>query len=165
MKLFALYWGMQSEAGETGAARRAFHAATLGGARALGLEGQIGALKPGYRGDVVLLDLAMPCYRPLHSALNQVVYGETGQSITTVVVDGRVVLRNGELTHRSSRELKAAAEDVRARMQPAIAEVARRNAELLPPLLDAYRRANAFPLPIDRYRMPRPTCACGCSHD
>jgi len=39
MKLFALYWGMQSEAGETGAARRAFHAATLGGARALGLEG------------------------------------------------------------------------------------------------------------------------------
>jgi len=107
----------------------------------------------------------MPCYRPLHSALNQVVYGETGQSITTVVVDGRVVLRNGELTHRSSRELKAAAEDVRARMQPAIAEVARRNAELLPPLLDAYRRANACPLPIDRYRMPRPTCACGCSHD
>jgi 5-methylthioadenosine/S-adenosylhomocysteine deaminase len=79
MKLFALYWGMQSDAGETGAARRAFHAATLGGARALGLEGEVGALKPGYRGDAVLLDLSGPSYRPLHSALRQVVYAETGQ--------------------------------------------------------------------------------------
>ena len=169
VKLFALYWGMQSEAGETGAARRAFHAATLGGARALGLEGRIGALKPGYRGDVVLLDLATSTYRPLHSALNQIVYGETGQSIAAVVVEGQVVLRQGALTGHPAAELKAAAEEVRERLAPAIAEVGRRNAELVAPLVAAYRRADLHPLPIDRYRMRRPgalpACGCGAAHD
>lgn len=168
MKLFALYWGMQSEAGETGAARRAFEAATLGGARALGLEGRIGALKPGYRGDAVLLDLSGPSYCPLHSALRQMVYAETGQSIRAVVVNGRVVVRNGALADHPAHALKAAAEEVRTRMAPAIRDVAARNAELREPLLAAYRRADAYPLPIDRYRMPRPgdaPGACGCRHD
>ena len=168
MKLFALYWGMQSDAGETGAARRAFEAATLGGARALGLDGQIGALKPGYRGDAVLLDLSGPSYSPLHSALRQVVYAETGQSIRAVIVNGRVVVRDGALTNHPAHALKAAAEEVRARMIPAIRDVTERNAELRAPLLGAYRRADAYPLPIDRYRMPRPDDApgtCGCRHD
>ena len=168
MKLFALYWGMQSEAGETGAARRAFEAATLGGARALGMEGQIGALRPGYRGDVVLLDLSAAPYRPLHSALNQIVYAETGQSIAAVVVDGRVVVRDGRLVDHPASALKEAAEAARARLAPAIREVAARNAELHGPILDAHRRADAFPLPIDRYRMPRPplrATSCGCPHD
>ncbi len=168
IKLFALYWGMQSEAGESGAARRAFHAATLGGARALGLEGEVGALKPGYRGDAVLLDLAGPSYRPLHSALRQMVYAETGQGIRAVVVNGRIVVRNGELTHHPAAALRDAAEEVRARMAPAIRDVALRNADLLDPLLAAYRRADGYPLPIDRYRMPRPShdaAACGCRHD
>ena len=166
MKLFALYWAMQSEAGETGAARHAFHAATLGGARALGLEGQIGALKPGYRGDLVLIDLDTPCYRPLNSALNQLVYGETGQSITSVVVEGRVVMQKGELRDHPSRRLKEAAEDLRARMKPAIADVARRNAMLVPALMDAWKKADLYPLPVDRYRMPRQAdCSCGGAHD
>jgi 5-methylthioadenosine/S-adenosylhomocysteine deaminase len=168
IKLFALYWGMQSDAGETGAARRAFHAATLGGARALGLDGEVGALKPGYRGDAVLLDLAGPSYRPLHSALRQMVYAETGQGIRAVVVNGRIVVRNGELTHHPAAALRDAAEEVRARMAPAIRDVALRNADLLDPLLAAYRRADGYPLPIDRYRMPRPShdaAACGCRHD
>ena len=166
MKLFALYWGMQSDAGGTGAARRAFHAATLGGARALGLGGQVGALKPGFCGDVVLLDLAAAPYRPLHSALNQIVYAETGQSIRAVIVGGRVVVRDGELADHPSSNLKSAAEEVRERLQPAIRRVAERNAELLPHLLDAYRRADAYPLPIDRYRMPRsPACGCGAVHE
>jgi len=160
MKLFALYWGMQSDAGESGAAWKAFHAATLGGARALGLTGQVGALRPGYCGDVVMLDLATSTYRPLNSALNQVVYGETGQSITKVIVAGRVLVREGQLTDHPARDLKAAAEEVRQRMLPQIAEVAARNAEIMAPVLEAYRSADAYPLPIDRYRMPRP-CVCG----
>lgn len=166
MKLFALYWGMQSDAGETGAARRAFHAATLGGARALGLEGQIGALKPGFHGDVVMLDLSTSTYRPLHSALNQIVYGETGQSITTVIVGGKIVVKNGELLDYPAQVLKGNAEEVRARMKPAIDRVARDNVAIVPQLLEAYRRADAYPLIIDRYSMRRFTGhGHGCSHD
>jgi cytosine/adenosine deaminase-related metal-dependent hydrolase len=166
MKLFALYWGMQSEAGESGAARRAFHAATLGGARALGLEGQVGALKPGYQGDVVLFDLTTPTYRPLHSALHQLVYGETGQSISHVIVAGKVVVKDGELIDHPSRKLKADAEAARERMKPDIDRVARENAAIVPPLLSAYRRAEAYPLRIDRYSMRRLVARdCGCTHE
>lgn len=166
MKFFALYWGMQSEAGETGAARRAFEAATLGGARALGLDGEVGALKPGLRGDVVLIDLSGPAWRPMHSALRQLVYAETGQSVAAVVVNGRVVVRHGELVDHPAATLAEAAEAARARLAPEIRAVAARNAELHAPLLDAYRKADAFPLPIDRYRMPRPCLAgCGGAHD
>lgn len=166
MKLFALYWGMQSEAGETGAARRAFHAATLGGARALGLEGQIGALKPGFSGDVLMLDLSTSTYRPLHSALNQVVYGETGQSITTVIVGGKIVVKNGALVDHPTDKLKAQAEDARARMKADIDRVARDNADIMPVLLDAYRRADAYPMKLDRYSMRfHAGRNCGCSHE
>lgn len=161
MKNFALYWGMQSEAGESGAARRAFSAATLGGARALGLQGKIGALKPGMCGDVVMLDLSSSTYRPLHSALNQVVYGETGQGIRAVVVGGKLAVQNGEVIDHPSAQLKTASEDARTRMLPAIEDIMRRNAPLLAPLLEAYRRADAIPLSIDRYRMPRPSWSCG----
>ena len=50
MKLFALAWAAQSQAGEDGAAANAFRAATLGGASALGLQG-LGRIEPGYRAE------------------------------------------------------------------------------------------------------------------
>jgi len=164
MKLFALFWGMQSAAGETGAARAAFHAATLGGARALGMDGEIGALRPGYRGDVVVIDLATAPYRPLNNALNQLVYAETGASVREVIVGGRIVARDGALNAQSDATLKAAAEAARDRLAPEIEAVAARNAEIVPLLLDAYTRADGAALELDRYRIDRPQpwpCACG----
>ena len=165
MKLFALYWGMQSQAGETGAARAAFHAATLGGAQVLGLAGEIGALRPGYRGDVVVIDLDTAPYRPLNNALNQLVYAETGASIREVIVGGRVVAQSGELTGQSGAALKQAAEAALERLRPEIAAVVARNADIVPRLLEAYRRADRATLEIDRYRIDRPCDGHGCCGD
>ncbi|MCE7027136.1 amidohydrolase family protein [Jiella avicenniae] len=153
MKMFALYWGMQTAAGETGAAREAFRAATLGGAQALGLAGEIGALKPGYRADMVLIDLAAPCYRPLNSALRQLVYGETGTAIRSVMVEGEIVLQDGRLVGQSEAQLKADAEAARGASREEIAAIGRRNAEFVGDLLAAYERADAYPLPFDRFSM------------
>lgn len=153
MKMFAMYWSMQSPAGESGAAKKAFHAATLGGAKALGLEGKIGALRVGYRADVVLIDLETPFYRPLNSAVKQLVYSETGSSIDSVIVDGRVLVRAGELVDHSKRELKESADAARKRLIPEIAVVAQRNAEIVPDLLTAYRKADEYELPFDRFSM------------
>ncbi len=78
MKNFALMWGMYSGAGTTGAAREAFRAATVGSAKAIGLGNEIGLLRPGYRADIVTIDLGQANYRPLNSAVRQLVYGENG---------------------------------------------------------------------------------------
>ncbi len=58
------------------------------------MDDRLGALKPGYKADLVLLDMNDTAYLPYNSAARQLVYTETGRSIDTVVIDGRVVIRD-----------------------------------------------------------------------
>lgn len=150
MKMFALIWGFQTKAGESGAARRAFEAATLGGARALGLEGEVGAVRPGYRADMVFLDLASPTFRPLNSALRQIVYAESGSSVRKVMVEGEIAVEDGVLKTFRDADLKARSEAAKARIAAEMAVVAKRNEEMLPHLLAAHEKAESFPLEFDR---------------
>jgi 5-methylthioadenosine/S-adenosylhomocysteine deaminase len=81
--------------------------ATLGGAEALGLDGQIGSLEPGKRADIVIasprhLDM-QPVYDPVFTAAR----GLTGRDVETVVVDGRVVVEDGTVTSLDEQELRA----------------------------------------------------------
>jgi cytosine/adenosine deaminase-related metal-dependent hydrolase len=75
-------------------AELAVELATLHGARALGLEGEIGSLEVGKRADLVLFDTRRPEWRTLFNPVNTLVYGADGRSVHTVVVDGRVVVEN-----------------------------------------------------------------------
>jgi cytosine/adenosine deaminase-related metal-dependent hydrolase len=72
--------------------------ATLHGAAALGMEHLIGSLEPGKRADLVLYDLDVPEWRPLLDPINNLVYAATGASVSTVLIDGRVVLDDGRMT-------------------------------------------------------------------
>jgi cytosine/adenosine deaminase-related metal-dependent hydrolase len=153
MKAFAQFWALQGEAGETGAARAALHAATVGGARALGLEGKVGLLKPGYRADLSLIDLSDPSWRPFNNALLQLVYGEAGRGVRHVIVDGRVVVRDRVLLTADEASLTEKAEAARAAFEPQLHALAQTNARLTPALLDIFRRAGAYPLPFDRLRL------------
>lgn len=155
MKMFALFWGLQTQAGEGDAARRAFTAATQGGAHALGRAHELGAIRPGFLADIVFLDLEAANYRPMNSALRQLVYGESGQNVRRVMVAGRIAVENGMLTGFSDRKLKEAAEAARDRMAAETREVASRNAAMIADLLAAYEKAEAFDLPIDRFSMRR----------
>ncbi|GGR62819.1 hydrolase [Streptomyces aurantiogriseus] len=71
--------------------------ATRGGARALGLQDRIGALEPGFRADLALVDLSGLHCRPLHDPRAALVYSARASDVRTVVVDGRVLLRDGRL--------------------------------------------------------------------
>jgi 5-methylthioadenosine/S-adenosylhomocysteine deaminase len=153
MKMFALFWGFQAKAGESDAAREAFKAATLGGAKALGLEGRVGAIRAGYEADLVLIDLDSACYRPLNCALRQLVYGETGSGIHTVMVGGKLVVQNREVLTLSDKELSARAEQARISLDAEVKRVATRNAQFIRPLLDAYEKSDRYPLDIDRFRV------------
>ena len=76
-------------------ARDAFELATLGGARALGLEDQIGSVEPGKRADLVVLDLAR--HEPNGDVYTTLVYSARPDDVRTVLVDGRLVVDEGRL--------------------------------------------------------------------
>src|SRR3954447_14197294 len=77
----------------------ALELATIGSARAMLLEDEIGTLEPGKRADVILLDLMRPEMIPWHedNLLANLVYSGSGNLVHTVVVDGRIVVRAGSV--------------------------------------------------------------------
>jgi 5-methylthioadenosine/S-adenosylhomocysteine deaminase len=78
---------------------QALELATIGSARAMLLEDEIGTLEPDKRADVILLDLMRPEMVPWHedNLLANLVYSGSGSLVHTVLVDGRVVVRAGEV--------------------------------------------------------------------
>ena len=78
-------------------ARQALELATIGGARALGLEAKIGSLEPGKRADLILIDLSEPGTQPIYSVESAIVYATDGSHVTTTIVDGRVLMRDKKL--------------------------------------------------------------------
>jgi 5-methylthioadenosine/S-adenosylhomocysteine deaminase len=79
-------------------AEKAFEMATLGGARTMLMEDQIGALVPGMKADIVLHDTDRPEWRPLLNVMNQLVWSADGRGVHTVIVDGAVVVEDGHCT-------------------------------------------------------------------
>ncbi len=79
-------------------ASQALELATLGGARALGLESEIGSIEVGKRADLVALDLSGPHAQPEEADLiSRIVYSACAADVRHVVVDGRIVVRDGRL--------------------------------------------------------------------
>ncbi len=75
-------------------AEKALEMATIDGARALGLDSEIGSIEPGKKADLVLFDTLRPEWRALFNPVNSLVYNADGRSVHTVIVDGQVVVRN-----------------------------------------------------------------------
>ena len=72
----------------------ALEMATLNGARALGLDHDLGSIEVGKKADLVLFDTRRPEWRNLFNPVNTLVYNADGRSVHTVIVDGRVVVEN-----------------------------------------------------------------------
>ncbi|MFC7203232.1 amidohydrolase family protein [Haloferax namakaokahaiae] len=78
-------------------ARDTLEMATIEGARALGMEDQIGSLTPGKRADIIMVDANDFMTAPAHSPVQTVVFEIEPSHIDTVLVDGEVVKRDGTL--------------------------------------------------------------------
>lgn len=103
--------------------------ATTGGAAAM-LEPQLGRLQPGFKADLVLYDLSAPWWVPLNDAEQQWVFGERGGSVRTVLVDGRVVVKDGRALLIDEAGVRAAAKDILPRMRERNRAVGRIAAEV-----------------------------------
>ncbi|WP_256300733.1 amidohydrolase family protein [Haloarchaeobius salinus] len=78
-------------------ARDTLEMATVEGAKALQMEDQIGTLTPGKRADIIMVDASDFMTAPVHSPVQTVVFETNPHHIDTVLVDGEVVKRDGEL--------------------------------------------------------------------
>lgn len=75
-------------------ARTVLEMATIGGARAIGLEKEIGSLEAGKRADLILVRMDTPHQTPLYNVLSQLVYATKASDVDTVIINGQVVMEN-----------------------------------------------------------------------
>src|SRR5215468_2002764 len=75
-------------------AEPAVELATLRGARAVGLDRDLGSIEAGKKADLVLFDTRRPEWRTLFNPVNSLVYNADGHNVHTVIVDGRVVIED-----------------------------------------------------------------------
>jgi 5-methylthioadenosine/S-adenosylhomocysteine deaminase len=90
-------------------ARRTLRLATIDGARALGLHTEIGSLEVGKRADVTVLNLERLHLTPRPDTVSSIVYAGNAADVRNVLIDGQLVLHEGELLTLSERDVLATA--------------------------------------------------------
>jgi 5-methylthioadenosine/S-adenosylhomocysteine deaminase len=90
-------------------AAQALEMATIGGARALHLEKEIGSLEAGKRADLIVIDLSAPHLTPMYNLVSHLVYATKASDVTDTVVNGRILMRNRNLLTLNEEGVKAAA--------------------------------------------------------
>ncbi|HWV42536.1 amidohydrolase family protein [Pseudorhodoplanes sp.] len=151
MKMYALLaQGMDGEPSGVFACD-AIDAATIGGARAVGLSGQVGEVKAGMKADLALIDLSDYAYQPFNSAARQMVYSETGRGVDTVMVDGEIVMSGGKPTKLDFDNFRGELTEIMAKVDADYESIAQRSAPAVPYLLEAARNVNRAPLGLNRY--------------
>lgn len=100
-------------------AEQVLEMATIGGARAVGLDSLVGSLEPGKRADVIVLRMDNPFVAPVHDPVASLVYSALGDEVEMVFVDGKEVMSGGRLTTLDEGEVlkraDAAARDLARR--------------------------------------------------
>jgi 5-methylthioadenosine/S-adenosylhomocysteine deaminase len=72
--------------------------ATIGAARVLGLESFIGSLETGKKADLIIVDTDRPHLTPMYNPVSHMVYAARGSDVTTVMINGSIVMQDGRLT-------------------------------------------------------------------
>src|ERR671919_865367 len=75
-------------------AKTALAMATIGGARALGMERRIGSLEPGKRADLIVVSMSSARQTPMYDPISHVVYTTRGDDVRTTIVHGKVLMKD-----------------------------------------------------------------------
>lgn len=98
-------------------AHAALHMATLAGAKALGLEAQLGSLTPGKRADITAVRVSALELAPLYDPVSHLVYAAGREHVSEVWVDGKQKVKNGALTGIDTREIQLKAKHWRDKIR------------------------------------------------
>jgi len=94
--------------------------ATIGGAKALHMEKGIGSLEPGKKADVIVIGLNAPNAVPMYDVYNQLAYALKGNDVETVVIGGRIVMRDRKLLTIKEDEVLAKAREYRKSIEASL---------------------------------------------
>ncbi len=114
----ASLWGARGLSGDPVRpnAEQILEAASLGGARALGMEGLIGSIRPGLAADLIGVSLEGVGLEPLHDRTSTLVYAATAEAVRTVMVDGRLLYRDGQFLTLDKDAILAHATEIARRL-------------------------------------------------
>ena len=136
MKFAAIITKIMDRNTEYTSAADAFNAATLGAARALGRD-DLGRIAPGAKADLVIWDTETLSLAPVRDPIKNIVYNAQADDVETVLIDGRVVLRNRQIAgvdiKQLARDLQVAGERMWAAMK-GVDRLGRAADALSPPL-------------------------------
>jgi 5-methylthioadenosine/S-adenosylhomocysteine deaminase len=98
--------------------------ATIQGARALGLEKQIGSLEAGKRADVIVVSTASARMTPMYQPVSHLVYAAHGEDVRTVMVNGRVLMRDRRMLTLDEPAILAEAQKLANQVRAAVGKPA-----------------------------------------
>lgn len=115
--------------------------ATIDGAKSAMLETVTGSLEIGKAADLLMLDLATVSFTPLNDVARQLVYAENGRSLELVMIDGRIVLEDGQVTTLEEREVLGELRELLPAYLAHHAELEARNRVFEPYFAEIHRKA------------------------
>jgi 5-methylthioadenosine/S-adenosylhomocysteine deaminase len=102
-------------------ARQAVEMATIGGARALHMENEIGSLAPGKKADLIVIGLDAAHAVPLYDVYAQIVHSLTASDVQDTVIGGRIVMQNGRVLTLDGLAILARAQVLAAQVKRSLA--------------------------------------------
>jgi 5-methylthioadenosine/S-adenosylhomocysteine deaminase len=110
MKLSALQQKGEHRDATIITAEKVMELATIDGARAVGLEAEIGSIEVSKKADIVILDYDNPWMTPIHHPVSAIVYSALGHEVKSVLIDGKFVLRDGVITNVNETAIRRQAQ-------------------------------------------------------
>jgi 5-methylthioadenosine/S-adenosylhomocysteine deaminase len=98
----------------------ALEMATIRGARALGLEKEIGSLEDGKRADLIMVRIDRPNAIPLYDPISQMVYALKGSDVRDVMVNGKPVVRDAKILTLNAAQILQKAEEYRVKIRASL---------------------------------------------
>lgn len=95
--------------------------ATIGGARAIHLDKQIGSLEPGKKADLVLVDTTAPHATPMYNVYSELVYALKATDVRTVIIAGKMVMEDRRMLTLNEPEILAKAQEYKKKISASLA--------------------------------------------
>lgn len=104
MRVAALLSKMMTKNPKSLTAYEAIRMATMGGAKAVGMENEMGEIREGYIADIILIDAKQTHLNPIHNAIAALVYAGKGSDVSDVIIDGNILMKDKKLLTVDTQE-------------------------------------------------------------